>query len=49
MSGLSPKKYPEQYILLMLSIALLPLLGWSAPFFWVIGYLVIGGLFSLKK
>jgi len=24
-------------------------LGWSAPFFWVIGYLVIGGLFSLKK
>lgn len=49
MSGLSPKKYPEQYMLLLLGLALLPLLGWSAPFFWVIGYLVIGGLFSLKK
>jgi CDP-diacylglycerol--serine O-phosphatidyltransferase len=49
MTSLSPKVYPESYLLLLLCLVLLPFLGWSAPFFWVIGYLLIGGLFSLRK
>ncbi len=49
MSSLSPKQYPQQYILLLIGLVLTPILGWAAPFFWVVSYLVVGGLSTLKK